>query len=192
MGKVENLIARIQEGDMKAFEDLLEVYQKKIYNLAFTLTGNPADAEDLAQEIVIKVYIALPSFVNDGRSFDAWLHRIGVNLWIDWWRRRKKIQLFSLDAAVTTEDGELRWEIASSIDDPGERVRKKELWETLWRAMGELPLNCRLALGLRVLNGYSYKEIAALTKSSEAAVKSRINRGRESLKRKLAKEGFLP
>lgn len=190
MDEVKGLIARVQQGDMYAFEELVRAYQEKIYSLAFALAGNHADAEDLAQEILLKVYIALPNFVNDERGFDAWVHRIGVNLWIDWWRRRKKVQIFSLDAGGGTDDGGISWEIASEGNNPEEELKKKEFWRALWRTMGELPENCRVALKLRAIDGYSYKEITVILKNSEAGLKSQLNRCRQRLKQKLAAAGF--
>lgn len=123
--EVEKLVARAQQGDGQAVEEILTLYRDKVYSLAFGLAGNHADAEDLAQEIFLKVYAALPTFVNDGRSFDAWVHRVGINLWIDWQRRRKKVQVFSLDSVVSTEDGEVDWEPASVGGNPEEELKKK-------------------------------------------------------------------
>lgn len=190
MTEVEKLVARAQQGDGQAVEEILTLYRDKVYSLAFGLAGNHADAEDLAQEIFLKVYAALPTFVNDGRSFDAWVHRVGINLWIDWQRRRKKVQVFSLDSVVSTEDGEVDWEPASVGGNPEEELKKKEFWETVWRALGELSKGCRTALLLRALNEWSYREIATALNWSEAATKSRISRCRQRLKQKLVRAGF--
>lgn len=191
MGEVENLIARVQEGDSAAFEELVERYQHKVYALAFTLAGNREDAEDLTQEIFLRIYAALPDFVNDGRSFDAWVHKIGLNLWIDWWRQRKKIKIFSLEAAREGEENGTAWEIASTEEEVDERVKKREFWEALWRAYGELSENCRVTLKLRAIDQLSYREIASLLNKSEAAIKSGLNRCRQLLKQKMARAGFF-
>ncbi|GFN21825.1 RNA polymerase sigma factor [Thermanaeromonas sp. C210] len=192
MGDAESLIARIQEGDTSAFEELVVIYKDKVYSLALTLAGNRADAEDLTQEIFLRIYTSLPDFARGKGSFDAWVHRIGVNLWIDSWRRRKKLQTFSIDGASTSEEEGTGWELPSAEEDVQEKIDKKEFWQAVWKAMGELPENYRLALKLRAIDELSYKEIAATLGESEAAVKSRLNRCRQLLKEKLRRDGFLP
>lgn len=192
MGDVENLIARIQEGDTSAFEELVAIYKDKVYSLAFTLAGNRADAEDLTQEIFLRIYTSLSDFARGKGSFDAWVHRVGVNLWIDSWRRRKKLQIFSIDGASASDDEGAGWELPSVEEDIQEKIDKKEFWQAVWKAMGELPENYRVALKLRAIDQLSYKEIAATLGESEAAVKSRLNRSRQLLKDKLRRDGFLP
>lgn len=192
MGDVENLIARIQEGDTSAFEELVAIYKDKVYSLALTLAGNRADAEDLTQEIFLRIYTSLRDFARGKGSFDAWVHRVGVNLWIDSWRRRKKLQTFSIDGATSSEDEGAVWELPSEEEDIQEKMDKKEFWQAVWRAMGELPENYRLALKLRAIDQLSYKEIATTLGESEAAVKSRLNRSRQLLKDKLRRDGSLP
>ncbi|WP_084663212.1 RNA polymerase sigma factor [Thermanaeromonas toyohensis] len=191
MPEVETLIAKVQEGDTSAFEELVMLYKDKVYSLALTLTGNHVDAEDLTQEIFFKIYISLPEFAQGKGSFEAWVHRMGVNLWIDWWRRRRKIRSFSLEGVMDSKEEGGKWEIPDDKDDVQETVAKREFWRAVWKAYRELPESYRLTLKLRAIDELSYKEIAATLGESEAAVKSRLNRSRQLLKEKLKSLGYL-
>ncbi|MBE3581916.1 MAG: sigma-70 family RNA polymerase sigma factor [Thermoanaerobacteraceae bacterium] len=192
MSDAESLIARMREGDTSAFEELVAIYKEKVYSLALTLAGNRADAEDLTQEIFLRIYTSLPDFAKGKGSFDAWVHRVGVNLWIDSWRRRKRWQTFSIDGARAGNEEGTGWELPSAEEDVQEKIDRKEFWQAVWKAMGELPENYRLTLKLRAIDELSYKEIAATLGESEAAVKSRLNRCRQLLKDRLRRDGFLP
>ncbi|MGI9952061.1 sigma-70 family RNA polymerase sigma factor [Moorellaceae bacterium AZ2] len=188
MGDIESLVARMQEGDPTAFEELVAKYRNKVYALALTLAGNQADAEDLTQEIFLKIYLGFKEYAQKKGSFEALVHRMTVNLWIDWTRRRKRFPTFSLDS-MAQEENRAAYEIASSEEDV-ERVYRREFWSAVWRAWGELPEHYRIVLKLRVVDELSYKEIAAVTGDTEAAVKSKLNRSRQMLKERLRKAGY--
>ena len=97
------VIRRVQRGDANAFEYLVAAYEKNVYNLALRMTGNPEDAEDMAQEAFLKAYSSLDSFRGDSK-FSVWLYRIVSNVCLDFLRKQKKRQSFSL--SMEDDDGE--------------------------------------------------------------------------------------
>jgi RNA polymerase sigma-70 factor (ECF subfamily) len=181
MADLETLVARMQWGDISAFEEFARSYWERIYALAFSLSGNRADAEDLTQEILLKLYRDFPKYARRPGSLDAFIYRMAVNLWVGWVRRRKRHPTFSLEEAPFEPD--------DPEADP-EKVLQKEYWRAVWKAWGELPEHYRLLLKLRVADGLSYREIAAAVGETEAAVKCKVSRGRTLLRQKLKESGF--
>lgn len=196
MDEIKTLVARSQEGDRAALEDLIGIYREKIYSLAFGLTGNYADAEDLAQEAILHIYTSIFLYDPARASFDTWIHHITVNLWRDWLRRRQRIRMVSLDALLNVDQGdqgeEVKWEPPAEDGDPQEELEKREFWKTALHTMDGLPPKSRAAVVLREIENYPYRKIAATLGCSEAAVKFRINYGREILKKKLTEAGYAP
>lgn len=182
LDKVKLLVEKSQKGDNKAFEQLVITYQDRIYALCYQLTGNHADAQDLAQNVFIKAYRALPGFRNEA-DFGTWLHRITVNLAIN--EKRKRKPDVYLDSPVQTEEGEMPRLLASDAEGPESAYENKEFRNMVRTALGELSPEHRTVLVLREMQGYSYDEIAAILDCSLGTVKSRINRGRQSLREKI-------
>ncbi|KAF1086034.1 ECF RNA polymerase sigma factor SigW [Sporotomaculum syntrophicum] len=182
LDKVKLLVEKSQKGDTKAFEQLVILYQDKIYMLCYQLSGNYADAQDLAQNVFIKAYRALPGFRNEA-DFGTWLHRIAVNLSIN--ERRKRKPDVYLDNPVQTAEGEMPRLVASDVEDPEIAYENKEFRNMVRNALQELSPEHRTVLVLREMQGYSYDEIATMLDCSLGTVKSRINRGRQSLKEKI-------
>ncbi len=181
------LVRRAQAGDVKAFEDLVILYEEKVYTLSYYLAGNHADAEDLAQEVFVRAYTNLGSFRQEA-DLGTWLHRITVNLWLNIQRRRQKnFQLVSLDDPIRTNEGEITRTVAAGdpAGDPVEVLAGKELQELVQRALQNLPEDFRAVLVLREMEGYAYEEIAALMGCSLGTVKSRLSRARQVLKEKM-------
>lgn len=182
MDNVKLLVKKSQKGDAKAFEQLVTIYQDRIYALSYQLTGNHADAQDLAQNVFIRAYRALSGFRNEA-DFGTWLHRITVNLSINE-RRKRKPDLY-LDNPVQTTEGEMPRLVASDAESPEEIYENKEFRGMVRAALEELSPEHRAVLVLREVQGYSYDEIATMLNCSLGTVKSRINRGRQSLKGKI-------
>ncbi len=178
------LVKKSQKGDTSAFEELVKMYQDRIYALSYQLTGNHADAEDLAQNTFIKAYRALPKFRNEA-DFGTWLHRIAVNLSIN--EKRKRRPDVSLDNPVQTRDGEMPRMVASDTESPEEAYENKEFSGMVRRALKELSVEHRAVLVLREMQGYSYDEIAVMLDCSLGTVKSRINRARQTLKKEITR-----
>jgi len=163
-------------GDADAFEVLVRRYDRRIVSLCGTLVG-PEDAEDVAQEVFVRVYRALPSF-RGASAFRTWLYRIAVNVGRSyrayWWRR----------ASVWADSGADE----TSAFDPEDPADFETTWLTrdaVERALETLPLNLRVAVVLRDLHGLEYREISETTGVPIGTVESRIFRARRRLRRAL-------
>lgn len=183
MEKAKALIKRAQKGDTRAFEELVVLYQHKVYTLCYHLAGNHADAEDLAQDVFIRAYGALGSFRNEA-DFGTWLHRITVNVWLN--ARRRQPQVVSLDNPVQTEDGELPRVVATDDPAPEQTLELLELRVRVRRALEELSPEHRAVLILREMHGYSYEEISRILACNVGTVRSRLSRARQALRERLA------
>ncbi len=184
MDDTKLLVKQSQQGNTRAFEQLVNMYQDRIYTLSCQLTGNRADAEDLAQNVFIKAYRSLPSFRNEA-DFGTWLYRITVNLSIN--EKRKRRPDVYLDNPVQTREGEMPRMLASDIDSPEEAYEKKEFRGMIREALGELSAEHKAVLVLREIQGYSYDEIAVMLDCSLGTIKSRINRARQTLKKEITR-----
>jgi RNA polymerase sigma-70 factor (ECF subfamily) len=181
------LVRQAQSGNLRAFEEIVVIYQEKIVTLSYYLTGNRTDAQDLAQEVFVRAYTKLGSFRQDS-DLGTWLHRVTMNLWSNMKRRQRFPNLVSLDDPVRSEEGEFTRNVASDDHEsnPQEAFEGKELQKTVQQALQNLSEEFRIVLVLREIEGYSYEEIATITKSSLGTVKSRINRARQALRKQLA------
>ncbi|HHP50440.1 MAG TPA: sigma-70 family RNA polymerase sigma factor [Moorella mulderi] len=171
-----------------SFEELVAAYQDKVFGLSWQLTGNQADAEDLAQEVFLRAYLALDNFRGEADP-GTWLHRITMNVFLNKRRRESKAELLSLDAPVDTGEGEMQREVAAAGSDPLEALEELELKSWVKKILGELPPEFRAVLVLRELQGYSYEEMARILGCPPGTVKSRLNRARKAFKEKFLEEG---
>lgn len=175
------LIQKSQQGDMDAFEQLLLQYEKKVYTIAYKYMGNHEDASDLAQEALIRAYQSIGSFRGEA-SFGTWLGRITANRCLDELRRRKRLQVTSLDDEVELEEGSVQRELAAPEDTPEEHAVRQETVQYVQSMLNTMREEYRMVLVLRELEGYSYEEIAQQLSCSLGTVKSRISRARNYLK----------
>ncbi len=170
-------IAQAQQGDLTAFEELVREHERKIYNLCFSTMGSAEDAADMAQETLLKAWRALQRF--DGRSsLGTWLYRIAVNTCLDELRRRKNRTTVSIQNLA-----EKGWE---PEDDGGDFVERSIQREEVRQALRELPDDYRTVLILRDIQGFSYDEIAAILSCPVGTVRSRLNRARGNMVKKLS------
>ncbi len=186
----KGLLERAKAGDIAAFEQLIESYQKKIFNIALRMLGNYDDAGDLSQEVLIRIYKSIGSF-KEQSSFSTWIYRITTNVCLDEIRKRKNRKIISLDEEIRLEDGEMKRQIESEEPSPEETAEAKDLKKIVNDAIGKLSEEHRIVIVLRDLQGLSYEEIAEVLKCPEGTVKSRINRGRQALKNILASKREL-
>jgi RNA polymerase sigma-70 factor (ECF subfamily) len=180
----EEIIKKAQDGDINAFEILVENHKNNIYKIAFSMVQNHHDATDIAQIALIKVYENLSKFTFKS-SFSTWLYRITVNSCLDEIRKRKKAS----DLNITINDEENPFEIEADTLTPEESYEKKELKKLVWENIQKLSDKYKRVIILRDINGLSYTEIAKIERCSEGTVKSRINRARISLKELILKDG---
>jgi RNA polymerase sigma-70 factor (ECF subfamily) len=170
-------IEKFKAGDLEGFEMLVKKYQNMVVNVVYSLIGNSHDAEDLAQDVFMKVYHNIGNFRGEAK-FSSWLYRITVNSTYDHLRRSKQ-KLVSIDEFENFD-----------IPDTKEAqdVLAKELVQ---QALTKIPYEYRSALVLKEIEGLSYQEIAEALKISIGTVESRIFRGRSMLKDILVKKGVF-
>ncbi len=186
MNDTRTLVKKAQNKDLLAFEELVRLYQNKVYAQCVRLAGNHADAQDLAQEAFLRAYRALGSFRNEA-DFGTWLHRITLNVWFNFKRQNSTRQVVvSLDEPYLGVDGvEMRREAAAGDGDPLQALEENEFRGLVRTALGSLSDEHREVLVLRDIEGYSYEEVSQLLGCSLGTVKSRLNRAREVMRRKM-------
>ena len=182
------LVRRCVAGDAAAWEEIVQKYNRRIYNICYRFAGSADDAQDLAQEVFIKMYRTLNSYDVDRGAFMTWVTTITRNLLVDHFRKTKQDRMTdSLDGAPSEHEDAmpLSDQIADKGLPPDVRVQSRETSETVHRALQKLSPELREAVILRDLQDMDYKEIATVLKVPEGTVKSRINRGRAELARLL-------
>ena len=163
-------------GDRRAFDELLDRYETKIYNLALRVTGNPADAMDVTQAAFLKAYENLQRY-DPGRPFFSWIYRIGMNEALDTIQDRRRF--LDLDP-----------ELASRTASPEQDCAAHEAGRKIQDAMLELPAEQRAVIVLRHFQGLSYQEIAEVIGVPLKRVKSRLFEARTGLRERLARRGL--
>ena len=176
-----------QNGDQVAFRELFESYQKPVINFCFRFCRNRAIAEDLTQEVFLRVYRGAVGYRPDAR-FSTWLYRIAVNVCLNETQKRQyRVSLESIDRPPGFKDTDNMARPVSDDHrpDPGEMVASKQRDEAIGRAMMRLPEQQRMALVLRTYQDFCYDEIAVQMSYSEGKVKTLIFRARQALKEML-------
>ncbi len=184
------IVRRVLEGDVNAFETLVAEYEKNVYAITQRMTGNAEDAADMTQETFIKAYNSLSSFRGDSK-FSVWLYRIATNVCLDFLRSRSRKLTVSL--SVEDEDGEeTQLEIADESQSP-ERLLERDLTrDAVRRGLKALAPEYRQILLLREIQGLSYEEISEVLSLEVGTVKSRIFRARKRLCAFLMEDGNIP
>lgn len=182
------LIARCQKADIAAFNEIVSRYKGKIFNYLLRMTGNAEDAEDLTQEVFVRMYTNIHAFRAES-SLSTWLFRIAGNLCVDAFRRSKKERglVSSLDAPMRMdEDGATATRDVPDMSlAPESLVGRKELGAQIEAALAKLPTKLRSAVVLHDIEGLAYEEIAAVEKIPLGTVKSRIFNARVALREHL-------
>jgi len=181
----QQLIRQAQKGDIKAFEQLAAAYSRRIYNIGLRMLGNPEDAADVCQETLLKVYRHLPEYRGNA-AFSTWLHRIAVNSCHDALRSRNRRQEISLSQLTDQEDEPTtELEIADYSALPEQLYLDRESRDYLLALIDGLTPKYRLVTVLREVSGLSYQEIAAAAGISVGTVKSRLNRARAVMRKRM-------
>jgi RNA polymerase sigma-70 factor (ECF subfamily) len=176
-----DLVKRCLAGENLAWETLLRLHNRRLYNLCYRFTGRTVEAEDLTQEIFIKVFQTLRTYDVAQGTFSTWLNRVARNHLVDHYRRTKKDRVTT---SLEDQAGGLE-EKPSPAAEPGARLEARERKELLQQALEKLSPDMREAVILRDLQDLDYLEIAQVLGVPEGTVKSRINRGRLELARVL-------
>lgn len=174
----------LQSEDKKIFDELVHRYHKQAYNVAYRMTGNNADAEDLTQDTFLKAYRFFGNYRRD-MPFDNWLYRIMSNIFVDWLRRKPKAHIRSLDEPVRLEEGETTLDIPDNSDGPEALALSGELDAEMQNVLSTIPKDFRLTVILSDIEGLSYEEISEVMGCSIGTVRSRLHRGRKLLREKL-------
>lgn len=183
------LIRRAREGELDAFNILVNIYQRTVYNLCYRMLSSEQAAEDAAQDAFISAFRSLASF--RGGSFRSWLFRIASNACYDEMRRQRAKPARSLDAP--SSEGDRSIDVPDDTQSLDEHVQNVELGEVLREALMDLAPDQRLVVILRDVQGMDYEEIAEVTDTNLGTVKSRINRARSRLRTALqARPELLP
>jgi RNA polymerase sigma-70 factor (ECF subfamily) len=178
---VETLIQRCLSGDQQAWEQIVRQYWRKVFNVAYKFVGKHDEAEDLTQDIFLKIFKSLDTF--DRRAnFQTWLISISRNLCIDHYRSVRK-ERETIDRDVDAN------ELTPESRDPGPvaALEQRDRVTLLRQALDALPETLRTAVLMRDIQELSYQEIAERLRLPEGTVKSRINRGRTELARQIRK-----
>jgi len=184
------LVRKCLTGDSRAWEEIVRLHQRRIYNLCYRFTGSPDNAQDLTQDVFIRVYRTLASYDVEKGAFTTWLTTLTRNLLVDHFRRSRQDRVTdSMDAGLREEDDSLS--LSDRLEDhgpsPDDRLASKETQKMVQAALARLSPDLREAVILRDLQDMDYREIAQTLNVPEGTVKSRINRGRMELARLLSR-----
>ena len=170
------LVQRCRGGDQQAWTEIIRQFSRRIYNLAYRFTSSHAAAEDLTQEVFIRVYRSLEQYDPDIGDLSNWLMRLARNLIIDDYRKRQRTPT---DAGDDLSDHEYR--LHASNDSPQRVLERQERRLQVLAAINKLSPDLRECVILRDIEELTYQEIVDLLRIPEGTVKSRINRGRIEL-----------
>ena len=160
-----------------SWDEIVALHSERVYRLAYRLTGNQADAEDLTQDVFVRVFRSLSTY--SPGTFEGWLHRVTTNLFLDGARRKQRIRFDALSeerAARLPSDG----------GTPHDEYADRRFEDDVEQALAQLPPDFRAAVVLCDIEGLSYEEIAGILDAKLGTVRSRIHRGRAMLRDALA------
>jgi RNA polymerase sigma-70 factor, ECF subfamily len=170
------LVDRLRRGDQRAFEELVRRYQNRVFGVTLRMLGNWADAEEVAQEVFLRVHRSVGDFRGESK-LSTWLYAIASRLCLN--------RLASGRVRPTLESDDAVLRIESSDADPGEHLERAEVEAALQRAIAELPEERRIVVVLRDLEGLAYEDIAHALGLELGTVRSRLHRARAELKGKM-------
>ena len=180
-----SLVARCLRGDDSAWEELVRLHTRKVYGLCYRFTGSGSEAQDLTQEVFLRVFRTIKSFRSTEGSFATWLARVTRNLLIDHYRRTRQERVTDSIEEQLPMIEEAGATAAVRADDA---LAGQEASQILKATLQKLSPDLREAVILRDLQEMEYREIAEVLQIPEGTVKSRINRGRAELARLLRKQ----
>jgi RNA polymerase sigma-70 factor, ECF subfamily len=178
------LIDRCKNGDKAAFDRLIRAYEKRVYNLAYRLSGNYDEANDISVDALLRVFQAIRLFRGDA-NFSTWLFRIVTNVFLDRRKRMKNKQHLSLEEYIELEENSVTRQVEDPAPTPDEVAEAGERREKMQEAIATLPDYQRAMIVLYHTEGLSYEEISQVMSMPIGTVKSRLNRARLVLREKL-------
>jgi RNA polymerase sigma-70 factor (ECF subfamily) len=176
------LIEQLKKGDEAAFRSIVEQWQDMVYNTILGIVQNETEAEDLAQDVFIKVFEKISSFKGDSR-FSTWLYRIATTTALDHLRSKKRKKRFGFLQSISGDGGE-----SVQVPDfhhPGVNLDNKERAAVLFKAIEALPENQKAAYTLHKLEGLSYRDVSEVLNTTVSAVESLMSRANQNLRKEL-------
>jgi RNA polymerase sigma factor (sigma-70 family) len=184
------LVEVAQRGDVESFNELVRLFEGRVYTLCYRMLGDAESAADAAQDAFLSAFRNLRSF--RGGSFRSWMLRIATNTCYDVLRVRKRRPSVSLDIDADDESASSPLQIADTAESPDDFAQRRELAAAIQQGLTELPDEQRIVLILSDIQGLAYEEIAQITNSNLGTVKSRLSRGRARLREVLKAGELLP
>lgn len=178
------LISLCKKGDLNAFETLVIKYQKRMFNIAYRMTGNYEDACEIVQDAFVSAYRNIKNFEEKAR-FSTWLYAIVINHAKNRIKQLKSLSKYgcsSIDDPIAADDGEIKLEIKSDEPSALEKLEEKDIQERVQECISRLDIEYKDIIILRDINGLSYLEIGNMLNIPDGTVKSRLSRARENLK----------
>lgn len=176
------LIEQLKKGDEAAFRSIVEQWQDMVYNTILGIVQNETEAEDLAQDVFIKVFEKISSFKGDSK-FSTWLYRIATTTALDHLRSKKRKKRFGFLQSISGDGGE-----SVQVPDfhhPGVNLDNKERAAVLFKAIEALPENQKAAYTLHKLEGLSYRDVSEVLNTTVSAVESLMSRANQNLRKEL-------
>ena len=179
------LIEELKNKSERALDEIIEKFQNNVYNTCLGLVQNTEDAEELTQDVFVKVYNNCSSFKGDSK-FSTWLYRIAINESLQYLRKKKakkSIQWFTDFFGKKENENSV-----VEFEHPGIHLEKKEDAKLLFKAINTLPENQKVAFNLKNIEMLSTKEVAEIMETTESAVESLLQRAKQNLKTQLKKQ----
>ena len=179
----QELLLGLRNKEEAAFKELVSLYQDRVFNTALGFLQNQSDAEDISQEVFIQVYRSIHQFKEES-ILSTWIYRITTTKSLDLLRSRKRKKRFGFFTSLFGEDNKPIYE-PQDFNHPGVLQENKEDASQLFKLVNELPENQRKAFILNKVEELSYKEIAEILQTSEAAIDSLLQRAKQNLRKKI-------
>jgi RNA polymerase sigma factor (sigma-70 family) len=180
----KEIIIRLKQNDEKAFQVLVDLFSKKVYNTCIGMLQNREDAEDVTQEIFITIHLNIKEFKEES-SLSTWIYRIAVNKSLEFIRKKNRKKRSGIFKSIFSSDGERAIENHSDFMHPGIQLENQERAKVLFKAIELLPEQQKTAYILHKLEQVSYNEIASIMEVSLSSVESLLFRAKQNLKKHL-------
>lgn len=178
------LLNGLKEGDPSAYKEVVENWKDMVFNTALGIVQNMEDAEDVAQEVFLQVYLSISSFKGESK-LSTWLYRITVTKALDHEKKKRRKKRFGMVKSLFGIEGETTVDIPD-FHHPGVELDKKQDAAILFRAIGQLSEQQRIAFTLNKVEGLSYQEISEVMQTTVSSIESLIHRAKINLKKILA------
>ncbi len=182
----QELVEQLKSGSESAFQQLLEMYQQKVFGTCLSFVPNKEDAEDIAQEVFLEVYKSIQKFKGNSKV-STWIYKISTNKCLEFIRKKNTKKRFAFLQSIAGNEIPLdKTNFYTEFNHPGVLLENKEKTEIIYKAIHTLSENQRIIFTLAKLDGKSYQEIVDITGKSLSSVESILFRAKKNLKEKLA------